>query len=348
MDFLNSENNHVHLNYNESLKYCTDILPNVSRSFAIGINFLTGELKKSVLIGYLLCRIIDTVEDDIYLEAKLKEQYLLKFIECFNSNANESLNYSQIAFQLQGDKFHIDLVKNTHKVFQIYYSLSKNSQNVLMKWVIEMTKGMALFVKRHPLGIRVATIKEYKEYCYYVAGTVGYLLTDLWQEYGLFITKNVYKKMNQNSVAFGEALQSVNILKDIAWDAKAENSIYIPSESLNKYGVTHELMLNPELKNSTIKAISDILFLAHEDVKISIEYLKSIPKWNFRIRFFCIFPLLLAIATLKKLEQTENILTPDKVIKVSRNEVKKIKWYSIFSSFSNLFLNRAVTKVLKF
>ena len=43
--------------------------------------------------------------------------------------------------------------------------------------------GMRKFVLLYPHGIRIQTLEEYKEYCYYVAGTVGYLLTDLWHEH---------------------------------------------------------------------------------------------------------------------------------------------------------------------
>ena len=347
MDSMKYENNSIQINYDDSLNYCMSILPSVSRSFAIGIQFLSGELRKSVLVGYLLCRIIDTIEDDRFLELKIKEQYLTKFIDCFYIE-KESFLYSAIADQLKGDKHHIDLVKNTHRVFQIYYSLSKNTQCILKRWVSEMSKGMALFVNRYPDGIRIVSIDEYKEYCYYVAGTVGYLLTDLWKEYGLCINDKVYNELFKNSVIFGEALQTVNILKDIAWDAQGENSIYIPLNILKKYGITHDTMLNPEFKENTEKAVQEILFLAHEDLKISLNYLKSIPKLNFKIRFFCIFPLLLAFATLRELKKSKNIITPDKVIKVSRQEVKKIKIYSFGASLSNYFLDRVVNKILNY
>ncbi len=347
MDSIKYENNNIQMDYNESLSYCMSILPNVSRSFAIGILFLSGEMKKSVLVGYLLCRIIDTIEDDRHLNIKLKEQYLIKFKDCFY-NENDCTLYSSIANQLKGDKFHLDLVKNTHRVFQVYFSLSKNSQSILKRWVSEMSNGMALFVNRYPAGIRIVSLEEYKEYCYYVAGTVGYLLTDLWKEYGHFISGKVYNDMFKNSVIFGEALQTVNILKDISWDAQGENSIYIPLNVLKKYNVTHESMLDPEMKLNTEKAVKEILILAHEDLKISLDYLKSIPKVNFRIRFFCIFPFLLAFATLRELEKSKNIISPDKVIKVSRQVVKKIKVYSLGASLSNLLLDRAVNKILKF
>ena len=44
-------------------RYCRQVLPKVSRTFALNIGLLKGDLYWSVLISYLACRILDTVED---------------------------------------------------------------------------------------------------------------------------------------------------------------------------------------------------------------------------------------------------------------------------------------------
>jgi farnesyl-diphosphate farnesyltransferase len=325
----------------DSLSYCENIIPKVSRSFVIGINMLKGQTKKSILVGYLLCRIIDTIEDDFHLNPDLKESYLKKFPQCFE-NKDQTQFYCEIGAHLTGDSHHLDLVKNTDKIFQVYFSLSPNTQSVIKHWVSEMAYGMATFVRKYPHGIRLTNVVEYKKYCYYVAGTVGYMLTELWHEYAYGINSKIFKILYQNSDKFGEALQSVNILKDIYWDAQKENSIYIPLSVLNKQGVSHKTMFYKEFLAGSDKAAREILTLAQENLMASLEYIKHIPKRNFRVRFFCIFPLLLAFATLRKLNTSNNIITPDSIIKVSRKEVKKIIRYSFFSLFSNCYLMKLV------
>ena len=84
------------------------------------------------------------------------------------------------------------------------------------------------FIRRYPHGIHLQTIEEFREYCYYVAGTVGHLLTDLWKFYSPRIDEKVYHVLDNLSNAFGEGLQTVNILKDIANDIKEENAVFIP------------------------------------------------------------------------------------------------------------------------
>jgi farnesyl-diphosphate farnesyltransferase len=81
---------------------------------------------------------------------------------------------------------------------------------------------MRRFVLVYPAGIRIATTPELREYCYFVAGTVGHLLTDLWRAHSVFVGDRVYARLLRNCEAFGEALQLVNILKDIAADAERE------------------------------------------------------------------------------------------------------------------------------
>ncbi|MES2614446.1 MAG: squalene/phytoene synthase family protein [Bdellovibrionota bacterium] len=311
---------------NDPLSYCNYILPHVSRSFALGINTLSGQTRKSVLIGYLLCRIADTIEDDVKLSAEKKCLYLEEFVNCFSDKKKSSF-ISEIGHTLHGNSFHLDLVKNTHLVFDSFYALSKNSQSILIYWIKEMCFGMIKFIKKYPFGIRIADITEYKEYCYYVAGTVGYMLTDIWKEYAYFIGPKRYEILNKSAGIFGEALQSVNILKDIAWDIENENAIFIPQSNLTELSV-HE-----------------IVNLTANNMDISLEYIQNIPRINTSVRFFCIFPLLLAIATLREIKRSPSILKPLKKIKVSRDETKQIYKNAYLASFSNCWLRKTANKI---
>jgi farnesyl-diphosphate farnesyltransferase len=308
--------------------YCDFILPHVSRSFALGINTLKGQLRKNILIGYLLCRIADTIEDDVNLSSEKKCVYLEEFLNCFLDQKKWSF-ISEIASELNGDPFHINLVKNAHFIFATFETLSSNSKFILMNWVKEMSTGMIKFIKKYPLGIRISSLSEYKEYCYYVAGTVGFMLTDLWHEYGFCISNGRYNLLKKSAGIFGEALQTINILKDISWDIQNENAIFIPLENLSESKVV------------------DIVNLAEKDLNISIEYIKSIPRINFRIRFFCIFPLLLAFATLREIRKSKSILNPNEKIKVTRAEVKKIYKHSFIASISNYWLTNTAKKLFK-
>ncbi|MBX9704463.1 MAG: squalene/phytoene synthase family protein [Silvanigrellaceae bacterium] len=328
----------------DSLSYCHDILPRVSRTFAIGINALSGNLKKSVLVGYLLCRIADTIEDDKSLSVDEKILHFNHFLACFKT-PHCIKEFPQIYARLNGDPWHIDLVKNTQHVFFVYQELSSHTKKNLEKWVTEMVDGMAMFTSRFPKGIRVYSLAEYKEYCYYVAGTVGFLLSELWLEYSWFIGKKTYAKLNFYAGVFGEALQTVNILKDISWDFHKENSIYLPLEELKKFGSSHENMFHEEnIKQSDIVA-KKFLDLAHTNLEKAKEYVLSLPRFSFRIRYFCILPLILAYATLRELKQSSSLLSPNSIVKISRREVKELASSSLMASVSNTYLKKLIEKV---
>ena len=48
----------------EAQRFGREVLPAVSRTFALSIRVLPGALGQAVLAAYLLCRIADTVEDE--------------------------------------------------------------------------------------------------------------------------------------------------------------------------------------------------------------------------------------------------------------------------------------------
>ncbi len=56
--------------------FCNEILPKVSRTFALTIRLLPPDLEHPVLLAYLLCRIADTIEDTADLPGSDKDALL--------------------------------------------------------------------------------------------------------------------------------------------------------------------------------------------------------------------------------------------------------------------------------
>ena len=63
-------------NERAAYSFARGIISRVSRTFAIGISVLPGDLRKAVLTGYLLCRIADTIEDDGACPAPRRQELL--------------------------------------------------------------------------------------------------------------------------------------------------------------------------------------------------------------------------------------------------------------------------------
>lgn len=325
-------------------RFCRDILPGVSRTFAISIKVLPGQLGRAVLSAYLLCRIADTVEDDQAMAPEAKAALLDRLLAAFD-DAAASEAYPAHAAAVQGDATHVQLVQHTHLVFRLWRDLPPASAAAVRKWVEAMGRGMKSFVLRYPSGIRIQTLDEYREYCYYVAGTVGYMLTDLWRANSSAITPAVYDALWSRSREFGEALQTVNILKDVAVDVERENSIYIPEELLRAQGSSQAQILDPARETANHTALTELIRMAWADLDAARDYLLLVPRRALPIRLFCILPLLFAYATLRDLTRSRAMLRPGGNVKITRREVKQLMVLGILVAGSNTGVRWLVARV---
>lgn len=281
-----------------------------------------------------MCRIADTIEDDALSPAAWRVTLLDQFMECFDDE-HGALRFAEATAGINSDAANRELLSNTPAVMAVYRDLPRGTRAILKRWVGEVVHGMKKFVAKYPTGIRIGTLDEYREYCYYVAGTVGHLLTDLWQEHSVFVTPRVYDRLLVDCEAFGEALQTVNIIKDIAWDHEHENAVYVPADTLDAVGSSQELLLARERRVENRRAVGQLLGLANTDLAASLDYLTSIPTAAVPIRIFCALPLLFAIATVRELEQSSAMLESGGAVKITRKEVKSLIYAGAASTISD-------------
>ncbi|MGH7707167.1 MAG: squalene/phytoene synthase family protein [Vulcanimicrobiaceae bacterium] len=317
-----------------TLAFGREIIGRVSRTFALGIRALSGDLGQAVLVGYLLCRIADTVEDDGECPAPRRQELLSRFLACFDDRSVAPA-FAREAVVIQGSAAHRELLAQTVRVFALFDLLSPASAAIVERWTRELTGGMSEFVGRYPAGIRIQTFAEYRRYCYFVAGTIGHLLTELWRVHVPSISDRAFGALLARCEAFGEALQTVNILKDIAWDAEHENATYIPEELLRECGSSQATILTRALLRQNKAALEPLIGLAKSDLQASAEYMTRLPKGSPRIRFFCILPLLLAAATLREIERSSAMLEPGGAVKISRREVRLLVVAATLGTWSN-------------
>ena len=315
----------------------------VSRTFAIGIAVLPGDLGRAVLVGYLLCRIADTIEDDGSATAARRQELLAQFLACFD-DPHKAGTFARDVADINASENYLALLRGTKLVFDLLWSLPEPSAKIVEKWTRELSNGMSEFVGKYPDGIRIQTMPEYRRYCYYVAGTVGHLLTDLWHYHSPLVDDEAYARLLVNCEAFGEGLQTINILKDIAWDIEHENAAYVPEELLRANGSSHQTMLQNEWRVQNREALLALVALAKEDMRRSLEYLAAIPRLSFQIRLFCLLPILFAVATLREIERSTEMLQSGGVVKISRGEVRSLILAGSLSTISNKTTRWLVSK----
>jgi farnesyl-diphosphate farnesyltransferase len=321
----------------EADRYTRSLLPLVSRTFALGVSLLPPRLELPVRLGYLLCRIADTIEDDLALRAVRKAELLDAFAACFD-DLECADDYGRLTSELTTSHDYRALASATGHVFALYRLLDDPTRAILRRWILEMVDGMRTFVLAYPAGIRIADMTEFRRYCYYVAGTVGHLLTDLWREHSRAINDKVHARLLDDCESFGEALQVVNILKDIAWDAQHENSIFIPSDVLHAAGSSHSHILDGPRRTVNRAALEPLIEIAKNDIERGLSYIENVPLHAVRVRLFCALPILFAVATTREIERSDAMLTPGGGVKISRAEVRNIIILSRTSTLSNTSL----------
>jgi farnesyl-diphosphate farnesyltransferase len=330
-------------------EYCIQMLPRVSRTFAPTIRMLPRPLYLPVTIAYLLCRIADTVEDDAHLGKQEKQVLLQHYANYFTKQ--DPVYKEKFLMGIQKIPDHstdVHLAKNLDRVLAVYNTFSATLKNQISIWVVEMSLGMKKFAQEHTRKKFqfLRSMKDLDEYTYYVAGTVGHMLTSLFAHFSKKITPPVVKRLEQFSESFGKGLQLVNIIRDMKGDLTRGQS-YIPDEILQKYRLTRKSIFNVEHHEQAEKMFNELIQTAVAHLDRALAYIVNIPKEETRIRLFCLLPVCWAMQTLRIIQKNTLALLHTDKIKISRYTIRIEFFKSLILIFSNRLTIRHYRKIRK-
>lgn len=308
--------------------YSRMILQKVSRTYALTIRALGQPFREPVLVGYLLCRIADTYEDSATLPYEAKIKSLTLFLDLLRDGDDENklneLKAQLTVFSPEDDEEFLALYPEL--TIARYRAFDEKVQEIMLSTVSEMVEGMkATVTKQHTQGtVGTDTEEELEQYCYYVAGTVGNLLTDLFHYYSPWIGNKLHAEMVKLNQSFGQALQLTNIIKDAMGDLKRGVS-FIPKDLAREYKVDPDSLYLAENREAAKKVMNHLILKATKNLNEALDYCLMIPKQEPRMRLFLIMPVLFAIKTLgAAMDNYDELLDPDGKVKISRGEVKRI------------------------
>jgi len=324
----------------DDFKFCEEYLDKVSRTFAVNIRVLKGNAYKGVLLAYLLCRIADTIEDDAYFPVHLKVQKLREYSELFPPPSNYKNQIRKfledITFKQETDSS--VLLINTLRVFNEFMKLPETIISVISKHVREMALGMAGFQEKGT-DKNIVFLEDQDEldrYCYFVAGTVGLMITSIFSEESKKISPLLQEKLRKRSVYFGLGLQITNIAKDFFGDRK-RGWCYVPRSFFIEEGIDPIHDSFTDKPEAFLNAHKRIINLALSYLDEAIQYTLDIPRTLIRYRLFCLWPLFMAMETLVKI-YGERDLFRGQVVKIGRDDVKRIVRNTSLSVMSNKVL----------
>ena len=160
------------------------LLPGVSRTFALTIPQLPEPLREVVTNAYLLCRIADTIEDDAALTPLQKADFHEQFRAVVAGQACAGI-FAQTLLPLlspETPSAEREFVQHIPAVIRCLRNFTPQRQDSLHRCVNIMSTGMPEFQRTVSLN-GLENQAEMDRYCYYVAGVVGEMLTELFCEY---------------------------------------------------------------------------------------------------------------------------------------------------------------------
>lgn len=131
-------------------------------------------------------------------------------------------------------------------VIDEFLRLKPQYQEVIANITKLMGNGMADYASgEHRENTSVATIKDFDLYCHYVAGLVGYGLSDIFSASGYESEEIAKDKYMSNSM--GLFLQKTNIIRDYREDLDDKRQFW-PREIWGKYTKDFSDFIKPENK----------------------------------------------------------------------------------------------------
>ncbi|NJN83502.1 MAG: squalene/phytoene synthase family protein [Caldilineaceae bacterium] len=295
----------------------------VSRSFALVVPFLETPLNHWIATAYLICRVVDNIEDCTRsVEWKAERFEELHELLAHPEKAHRVLSgWEQASWDgLTESETAMMGVAGGLPLWQIYSQIPDSARQGIGRWAGEMARGMLSvqdpndephFVEHNGV-LMLQREQDYDRYCYYVAGTVGRMSTELVVDhYGL--EEDTSSLLFKDCEACGRALQKTNIVKDFAEDL-ARGVSFLPDEWLQRSGYS-PLQLTGASPDWKMMVLDNVL----KELRESVHYLMALPFRAKGYRMASLMCLLPAYQTLLLAAKQQHILfTEQHHVKISK------------------------------
>jgi farnesyl-diphosphate farnesyltransferase len=310
----------------DDLEWCHQAVQGVSRTFAITIDLLDAPMADAICVGYLLCRVADTIEDAGHIPPAEQTRLLYQYDAVLDPTDSTTIDEFREAVDEWipddggDDDADWSVVANAPRIVETFDACSPSVREAIRPPVRELVGGMAMFVERHADegGLRIGTRAELEEYCYYVAGTVGELITNLVCRDADSAQAN---RLRETSESFALLLQLVNVTKDVYVDYHDENNVYLPETWLEDADVPQDDLCEPEHSDDVADVVARTADHAHSFTDDAQTYLESMPRERGNRLVAWTVPYLLAVGTLREVRKRPEDALRRAGIKVSREEV---------------------------
>lgn len=286
---------------NEKSQFYQAHLDQVSRSFSFCIAQLDQPFRAWIGLSYLLFRVLDTIEDSQWIQIEKKTQafhqfqFLLQNPAFLDQNRPPQIQTFIESFPSTIPLSEKELISASHRLLTDFHELPFAIRTPLQRALKLMAQGMLHFQLGN--GLRLKTLKQVNQYCFFVAGIIGEMLTDFAQAIDPQLKEN--KSLSRLGVQFGLFLQKINILKDQKEDEKE-----------GRYLIPHR---------------SEVIESLKRDAAGAFQYLLSLPLHLKSYRIFCGWSLFLGLYSLPWIQKSFVNFVPEKISRgLTQSLLKKV------------------------
>ena len=302
-----------------------DILPGVSRSFALSLRVLPGSLRRPFGVTYLVARAADTIADTRALPPSTRLAALHALRESLSADAGTApaLEGSPSGGHTPAER---TLLARLPDVLAAYRALEPGDRGRARAVLLTLTQAMVEALERFPpeMADRVGafdTRADLDRYTHLNAGCVGEFWTEMVVAHRPQCAAWDLPAMRLRGARFGQGLQLVNVLRDLPRDLRI-GRCYLPASELATLGLVPQDLLNA----ASLPRVRPLLDALIDEALLRLDegraYTLAVPRREARLRLASLWPLLIGLGTLARLRRAENLLNPAVTVKVSRGEVR--------------------------
>ncbi len=325
------------------------LLKNTSRSLYLSVQVLPKAMRPAFSIAYLLCRYADTIADTAILPISRRLYWIERFKDLIVTQNAEQIE--QLTKEINGaseNPYEKELIKRLHPCLEAFNRISKEQKPLILEVVQSVCEGMCLDLNFFPqeTGLQPKAFPSHNElehYCRLMGGMPGLFWSKL-----IYTTTNIQmgeEKFYQLGKHIGDALQIVNILRDIPKDLRI-NRCYFPLEDLQKESLCEKDLLLSENSVRFEPIKKKWILWGVERLKSGKEYFRQLPKIQLGQRAAVAWPMLWTADSLYKLLLEKDLLNPKKRVKISRWVIYSTMLLTPFILVSNTLFEKWLDRKL--
>lgn len=301
-----------------------ELLKQTSRSLYLSARQLPPAARDTFAVAYLLCRYADSIADTALLPPTRRLHWIQRFAQMItHPQAQEQTQLVQEISGASENKYEEQLLKNFPLCLQAFEKLLPWQKQITLDVVHAVCEGMETDLQVFPPEtageIRaLPSADELEKYCRLMGGAPGVFWSKL-------ISHTVPVKIKETDFwtwgqAIGDALQIVNILRDLPRDLRI-GRCYFPEEELQKNGLTAADLLQPGNSPRFEPVKQYWIRWGRQKLQYAKLFYGALPKTQPTHRAAVAWPALWAADTLNKIAVEPALLDPGRRVKIPRARI---------------------------